>query len=458
MKHSLVSTAAREQFRILVADDTPAIRGVFQSFPTSEVLVKAIVADRPSLTHALAKWADIDAILCSDHLGGTFGGVHAFKDLRARGALPHGTGFILMSGDARRANLMANIEAQPDGILLKPFAPSMLVTKLESVVSARRALAPLREHAAQQSWLEVQRMAGEMLARGTRYPAAVHKFQLEAAAHLANPAALRDTYRQMLVRTPNSQPVLEALARLAIRQANYAEAEQALARLVELQPANMPVVDLLVDVLLAGSDHVGAQRYLQQALRQAPHSVDRQRLLGHLALLNGDTFTAQRAYLAAMRLQAEQGGLGELDVVNAARAQLLHGDSVSAWHLVCDARKALPDSLTLVILEQLVEAVMCRTHEAFSKTQQRLADAAALLSRPIVKNIGPLMLAATEAALMTLLVHRAYIMSKDLVGAVGDMKLHTLQIQWAHKLKKWAIDAEDDELPKGMQHYHKFMQ
>jgi CheY-like chemotaxis protein/Tfp pilus assembly protein PilF len=457
MKHSHVHVAAREQFRILVADDTPAIRSVFQSFPTSEVLVKGIVADRPGLLHAMAKWSDIDAILCADHLAGTSGGVLALKDLRARGALPHGTAFILMSGDARKSNLMANIEARPDGILLKPFAPSMLIAKLESVVTARRALAPLRELAAQQNWVEVQRRAAEMLAAGTRFPAAVDKLQMEAAAHLANPAALRDTYRQQLVKAPNSPAMLEALARLAYRLEDYAEAEHALARLVELQPANMQTIDLMVDVLLANSDHVGAQRYLQRALRQAPLSVERQRLLGHLAILTGDTLTAQRAYLAAMRQQAEAGGLDEIDVVNAVRAQLLHGDSVSAWHVVGDARKVLPDSLTLDILQQLVEAVMYRTHEAFSKTQQRLADAIALLNRPIVKNVGSLALAAIEACLMTVLVHRAYVMSKELVSTVADQQLHWLQIQWAHKLKKWAIDAEGDELPKGMQHYHKFM-
>ena len=457
MKAPFVPQAAREQLRILVADDSPAMRSVFQSFPLSEILVKGIVSDRPSLAHALAKWNDIDAILCSDHLAGTYGGVQALKDLRARDALPHGTAFILMSGDTSKANLMANIEARPDGILLKPFAPSVLISKLESVVAARRALAPLRELAAQQDWLEVQRCAGEMLARGTRYPAAVETFQLDAAAHLANPDALRNTYRQMLVKNPNAPTVLEALGRLAIRMADYADAERALARLLTLQPENMQAVDLLVDVLLATADHVGAQRYLQRALRMAPRSVGRQRLLGHLALLTGDTLTAQRAYVAAMRQQAEEGGLDELDVVNAARAHLLHGDSVSAWHIVGDARKVLPDSLTLDILLQLVEAVMYRSHEAFSKTQQRMTDAAAHLSRPIVKHIGPLALAAVESSLMTLLVHRAYVMSRDLVNAVGDIQLHPLQVQWAHKLKKWAFDAEDDELPRGMQHYHKFM-
>lgn len=457
MKSPFVNAATREQLRILVADDSPAIRGVFQSFPTTEIVVRGIVTDRPALAHALAKWSDIDAVLCADHLSGTYGGAQALTELRERGVLSHATAFILMSGDARKSNLMANIEARPDGILLKPFAPSMLIAKLETTVAARRVLAPLRELAAQQNWLELQRLATELLTTGTRYEAAVEKLKLEASARLADPVALKASYQLALAKNPDAVPVLEAMARLAYAQADYAEAETALARLLRLQPANSRASDLMVDVLLGLADTVGAQRQLQVSLRQFANSVQRQRLLGHLALLNGDTLTAQRAYLGAMRAQADASGLDEVDVVNAVRAMMLHGDNLNAWQVVLDARKALPDSLPLDILERLVEAVMCRTYDPFSKTQQRITDAISLLGRPIVKDFGPLTLAAIEASIITVLVHRAYRMCRELIGTTLDVRLHPLQIQWAHKLQKWAIDTEGDELPKGMQNFHKFM-
>jgi CheY-like chemotaxis protein len=457
MKSLFVKDAAREQYRVLVADDSPAIRGVFQSFPGAELIVQGIVTDRAALAHAMAKWPDIDAVLCSDQLSGTYGGAQALTELRERGALAHHTAFILMCGDARKSNLMANIEARPDGILLKPFAPSMLIAKLDAAVMARRTLAPLRELAAQQSWLELERLASELLDKGTRYQAAVDKFKLEASAQLADPASLRASYQLALAKRPNSPVLLEALARLAYGQAEYDNAAAALARLLLLQPANIQASDLMVDVLLANADLVGAQRQLQSTLRQSPDSVQRQRLLGHVALLNGDTLIAQRAYLGAMRKQAAAGGLDEVDVVNAVRALMLHGDNINAWQVVTESRKVLPDSLPLDILERLVEAVMCRTYDPFSKTQQRLTDAIALLGRPIVKDFGPLTLAAIEACLITVLVHRAYRMCRELVSTLVDVKLHSLQMQWAHKLQKWAIDTEGDELPHGMQNFHKFM-
>lgn len=457
MNSPFVKDAAREQYRILVADESPAIRGVFQSFLSTEIMVRGIVTDRPGLTHALTKWSDIDAVLCADHLSGAHGGAQALTELRARGMLSHATAFILMSGDARRSNLMANIEARPDGILLKPFAPGTLIAKLETAITTRRTLAPLRELAAQQNWVELQSLATELLNKGTRHQAAVDKFRLEASARLADPASLRAAYQVALAKNPNAVSVLHAMARLAYDQADYDAAEAALARLLTLQPTNIQASDLMVDVLLAKADPVGAQRQLQVSLRQSPNSAQRQRLLGHAALLNGDTLTAHRAYLCAMRKQAEVAGLDEADVVNAVRALILHGDNINAWQVVTDARRTLPDSFPLDILEHLVEAVMCRSYDPFSKTQQRLTDAIALLGRPIVRDFGPLTLAAIEACIITVLVHRAYRLCRELLGAMVDVKLHTLQMQWAHKLQKWAIDAGDDELPKGMQNFHKFM-
>lgn len=450
--------AARAQYRVLVADDTPATRSVFQSFPSTEILVCGIVTDRAGLSNALAKFADIDAILCADHLAGTFGGVHALTELRARDALPHSTAFILMSADARKSNLMANIEARPDGILLKPFAPSMLLAKLDTVVAARRALAPLRELAGQQSWAEVLRLATELLETGTRYPVAVEKLKLEACGRLGDPVAQRATYERMLAQKPNSPAALEALARLLYDEYDFNGAERALTLLLVLQPANIRAMDAMVDVRLAKSDRVGAQQQLQLAVRHAPHSVERHRVLAHVALLNGDTPTAQRAYMVAMRQQAQASGtLDEVDVINAVRAHILNGATHNAWQAVTDARKCRPDSLALDVLERLVAAVMCRSFDSFGDTQYRLAEAIGVLGRPIVQNNGPLKLAAIEASLIALLAHRAYLMSKELTSGAVDTKLHPLQLCWARKLEKWAIDVKGEVLPKGMQDFHKFM-
>jgi CheY-like chemotaxis protein/Flp pilus assembly protein TadD len=457
MKSLLVQAAAREQYRILVADDTPIIRSVFQSLPTTELQVRAIVTDRQALIRAVTNSPDIDAVLCADHLSGAFGGAQALTELRTRRALPHSVAFILMSGDARKTNLMANIEARPDGILLKPFAPGVLIQKLEALVTSRRALAPLRELADQQNWPDLLRVATDMLNNGTRYRSAVDQLKLEAASRMGTPESALATYRAQLAKNPDSPAILDAMARLAFQLEDFDEATRSFGRLVALQPANLPAADLLVESLLACDDRVGAQRQLQQAVRLSPNGAPRYRLLGHLALLNGDTHTAQRAYLAALRQQRQAHGLDEVDVVNAVRAALLDGGSSTAWQLVTDSRKALPDSVVLEVLERLVEAVMYREFEAFSRTQQRITEAITLLKRPIVQNVGVLTLAAIEACLIVLLVHRGYTLSRELINDGLNSGLHELQVAWAQRLNKWAVDAEDDELPKGMHHYHKFM-
>lgn len=457
MTFPLVRAAATAQYRILVADDTPTTRSLFQSYPAAEILVRGVLGDRHELIRAISKSAELDAVLCNDHLSGMYGGVQALNELRASGALPHATAFILMSGDARKSNLMASLEARPDGILLKPFAPGALIRKLEGVIHARRALAPLRELEAQQNWAELLQVANSMLDKGTRYHAAVDQLKLEAAERLGNPDAVLTSYHLMLAKNPDSPGVLEALARLAYQQGYFDEAESALTRLLVLQPENVQASALLVDVLLSRFDPAGAQRQLQLVVLQSPNNVARHRMLGHLALLNGDTLTAQRAYLVAMRQHAEAHGLDDVDVVNAARALILHGDTHHAWQVVTDARKTLPGSLMLDVLERLVDTVMHRTYNSYSTTQQRLTEAIVLLDRPVLKDVGALKLAAVEACMSALLVHRAFVLSKDLVNPVPDMKLHPLQMEWAGKLNTWAVAADGVELPKGLQHLHKFM-
>lgn len=457
--HSAFSkVAAREQYRILVADDSSMMRNVFHSLSaTSAVAVRAVMADRASLIHGIANHSDIDAVLCADHISGARGGIQALSELRSLNKLPPQVGFILMSADASKSNMMASIEARPDGILLKPFSAQALLTKLQVVVRRQRELAPLRKLAAEHKWSELLQLATYMLDKGTDYPDAVNKLKLDAAARLHDSRSLQNSYAQLLAAAPESLAVLEAQARLAYSQQDYATAENALRRMLSLQPPNRHATDLLIDVFIAKEDFVAAQRQLQAVTQHASTNSGRHRLLGHLALLNGDTLTASRAYLAAMRLQTlEAGVLDELDAINAIRALVLHEDNLQAWQVVTTARKARPDSKALDIIERMVETRMYRSMEAFRRSQQRIVDVIAAMGQPLTADIGPLRLAVIEASLITILVHPAYRLSKTITSS-NDFKLHPLQVLWARKLEKWALATESTELPQGMQHFYKFI-
>ncbi|KVP39643.1 response regulator [Burkholderia ubonensis] len=457
MTSPFVQSSAPDAFKVLVADDSPVIRSVFQAFPAGEVLVRGIVADRQELLQALTHDNALDAVLCDDHLAGLYGGVQVLNELRAGQLLPHETAFILMSGDARRSNLMVDIEARPDSILLKPFAPVTLIRKLNVTVKARRALAELRHLAQRQCWDELLRVTNELLEQGTRYQAAVASFKMEALSQLAQHDAVSGLYQSMLETTPNSPSLLEAYARHALKQGSLDEAERALSRMLAATPANLFAADMRAEVLLQKGNAVAAQQQLQQALKLSPYSIQRHRILGHMSLLNGDTVTAQRAYLFAMRHHAEGNGLQEADVVNAVRALLLHGDIAHAWRVVGDSRKVLRDSLALDVMERLTEALLHREYEAFGRTQHRITESIALLDRTIMDSEGVAILAATEASLMASLPHRAYRLSLELLNSKPHVKLHPAQKSWAEKLHKWSRDVHNEALPKGMLHYQKFM-
>lgn len=449
-------TAAKEQYRILVADESSAMRNLFHSLPAiTDIQVRAVMPDRSSLLHGIQRHTDVDAVLCADHISGHQGGVQVLQELRARNLLPHHVGFILMSADSSKANLMSSIEAQPDGLLLKPFSASALAAKLQTVVRRRRELAPLRALAAQHQWQKVIALATHLLEHGTRYPSTVNGFRLEAAARVGDQHALQAAYQQLMATSAQASVGHTAQARLALSRGEYAIAEQTLAQLIAQQPANVPAVDLMIDVLIAKEDFVGAQRQLQNLAQLAPQNATRQRLLGHVALLNLDMDTACKAYLAAMRAHRAASSVDELDAVNATRALILNEDYLQAWQVVSEARKALPDSKALALSERIVEALMYRSMEALRRSQQRIVEVIAALGQPLTADNGPLRLAVIEASLIVILVHPAHRLSK-LIGETNSFKLHPLQLRWAKQLEKWATTTESNELPNGLRHFYKF--
>jgi CheY-like chemotaxis protein len=447
-----------DTYRILVADDSPVIRGVFRSFNTGEVVVRDVVTDRSALIRAMKDAHDLDAVLCSDHLAGRYGGVQALNELRESKLLPHETAFILMSGDARRSNLMVDIEAKPDSILLKPFAPATLVRKLAETVPVRRALAQVRRQADAQNWDDVLRVTNRMLEEGTDFPTAVLSLKLEALSKLGQHDVVMAMYETILENSPKSVALLETIARYAYDQGQLADAEKTLVRMLTLQPANCFAADLLADLKLERGDPVAAQLQLQHALRHSPNSIGRHRALGHVALLNNDLVTAQRAYANAMRLNAETFELSEVDVANVVRTLLLNGDNLRATRAIRDARHVLQQNLALDVLQELTDAMLYREFESFGRTQQRVQQGIALLERTILPDDGVMLMAATEVSLMASLAHRGHQLSLALLNKRSNVKLHPAQKRWAEKLHKWSRDVHNEALPEGMLQYKHFMQ
>jgi len=461
MHTPLIPTTSGHQnsYRILVADDSEVIRGVFRSFNTGEIIVSDIVTDRAALIRAVKDTDNLDAVLCSDHLAGMYGGVHALNELRERKLLAHETAFILMSGDPRKSNLMVDIEAKPDSILLKPFSPATLVRKLAETVPARRALADIRKLADARHWEQVLGVADTMLAKGAEYPSAILALKLDALSALGRREAVTAMYASILENAPRSVALLEAVARHAYDQGQLDDAEATLRRMLTLQPANCFAADLLADIRLKCGDPVAAQLQLQQALRHSPNSAARHSALGHIALLNNDLITAQRAYSTAMRLNTDLSEISEVDVTNVVRSLLLNGDNLRAKRALRDARLALRrHSLMFDVLQQFIEAMLFREFETFGKTQQRVRQGIALLERTILPDNGVMLLAATEASLMASLAHRGYQLSAGLLNNRAHVKLHPAQKSWVEKLHKWSRDVHNEDLPEGMLQFQQYMQ
>ncbi|HDR9103718.1 TPA: hypothetical protein QDB04_000492 [Burkholderia vietnamiensis] len=457
MAMQCTSTKDTRALKVLVADDSPAIRGVFQHFPAGELQVGGIVADRHALTRAMLQASTpFDAILCSDHLAGWFGGVVALNELRASQLLPPETAFVLLSGDRRRTSLLVCVDARPDSIVLKPFSQEVLLRRLVDAVHERKALLELRRLARDEKWEQLVATAAALESHA-RYVHTVRRLKFEALTAMGQGAAVLEQYRALAESAPKAMVLLEGYAQHAFAQNALDEAEKVIRHILRIQPANLSAMDLLVSVFHAKGDPVSSQQTLQQALLMSPHSVERNRLLGHYALLNGDTVTAHHAYLSAMKQQCESAGYRDDDVINAVRVLMLHGDSFRAARVVAEARKARYGSLVLEVLDHFTDTIRHREYDSFTRTQRRVAEGVAMLDRAIMPCVGLALMAATEACLMACLPYRARELSEVLLSDRVYLQLHPAQKCWAKKLHKWSRTVQNEDVPRGLHHYQRFM-
>jgi CheY-like chemotaxis protein len=443
--------------KVLVADDAPVIRSVFQHFSAGELQVSGIVTDRHGLTRAMLQASTpFDAILCSDHLAGWFGGVYALNELRASRILPPETAFILLSGDRRRANLRVDVDARPDSIVLKPFSQEILLQRLGDAVRERKTLLALRKLAQEKEWERLVATADALDVSGP-FAHAVQRLKFEALTAMGQGAAVLKQYRTLAEATPRAIVLLEGYAQHAFEQTALAEAEKVVRHLLRIQPVNLLAMDLLAAVLHAKGDPVSSQQTLQQALLMSPHSVERHRLLGHYAVLNGDTVTAHQAYGTAMRQECEAVGYRDDDVINVVRVLMLRGDSFQAARVVAAARKARHWSLVLEVVDHFTDTIRYREYDSFSRTQRRVIEGIEMLDRAIMPYVAEALMAATEACLMACLPHRARDLSEELLSDKMYLQLHPAQKSWVQKLHMWSRTVQNEDLPCGLHHYQRFM-
>jgi DNA-binding response OmpR family regulator len=120
--------------RIVIVDDDASNVGLLQmllELEGYETLACRTIAETETATPP-----QVDAFVIDCRLAKGSNGIELLQDIRAgKTAVPHHTTVIMVSGDARFADL--SLDAGADRFLLKPYSPNELIITLKTLLTEK---------------------------------------------------------------------------------------------------------------------------------------------------------------------------------------------------------------------------------------------------------------------------------------------------------------------------------
>lgn len=433
---------------VFVVDPAHLIRENLDALPPSDLIVQGYARGREDFMRQFKPLVPPDVLLCEDHLGGDYDGIRTVYDAKKAELLHEGVGIILMTSDARPANLLASLDARPDAILLKPFTLAHALHKIRRVTRARRELRPYRELAREARWNELLLAARQALKVGVPYPHQLLQFQLSALSSLGAHDELSSLFRRGHPEVGSAVWFEEAAVRYELERGRPYGAQARLTPLLPTLPLTSSAHELGAAIKFETGDLSGALADLKSAVAKLPTSAPRQRALAVVSMLHDDFFEAQRASAAALRAHAQVYGISPEDALCAIRAALLNGEVRTARMLLDMAKKELQQAGVLVPTEQLVRSYVARQRVSLN-IAQRLMKQALAAAAELPQQLIELEFALVEGSIQAQLLAEACAHAHHVL-ATQSSTMNAYQRAWAQRLLLMATYEDSVNLPPGL--------
>lgn len=286
---------------ILIVDDVREMRTSLRALAKSLGAESVYLAKSGAEAIELLQANDISIVLCDYYLGDGRDGQQVFEEAKEHGMIAPTTAFVMITADNTMDVVMAVVEHQPDGYLIKPLNKSVLEMRLEKVLLRKRVFKDIEATMRAGDYTKAAAICDVMLANHPKLRFDLLRLKAEALLAAGANEQVEALCDSILIEREVPWATL-SLGRARYQAGNIESASALFSDLIAQHDAPMEAFDWLIRIERESGDSLAAQQTLEQAVKRSPKSIGRQQVLADVATDNGDYATARKAYQAAVDL------------------------------------------------------------------------------------------------------------------------------------------------------------
>lgn len=390
---------------ILIVDDVREMRTSLRALAKSMGAESIYLAKSGAEAIELLQANEISIVLCDYYLGEGRDGQQVFEEAKEHGMIAPTAAFVMITADNTMDVVMAVVEHQPDGYLIKPLNKSVLEMRLEKILLRKRVFKDIEATMRAGDFTKAAAICDIMLENHPKLRFDLLRLKAEALLAAGENEQVEALCENILMEREIPWATV-CLGRARYQTGNIDDARAMFTALIEQHDAPMEAFDWLTRIEREAGDPHAAQKTLEQAVKRSPKSIGRQQVLADVATDNGDFATARKAYQAAVDLGeysvyartddevglvnsvAETGGPEEalkvLDAINHSRRPHGVNNADPGWRIdLTYGQMLLANEEAAKAKESIAKAL-----HAYSKEQRDSADPAALALAKCCYRVG----------------------------------------------------------------------
>ncbi len=390
---------------ILIVDDVREMRASLRALAKSMGAESIYLAKSGAEAIELLQANEISIVLCDYYLGEGRDGQQVFEEAKEHGMIAPTAAFVMITADNTMDVVMAVVEHQPDGYLIKPLNKSVLEMRLEKILLRKRVFKDIEATMRAGDFTKAAAICDIMLENHPKLRFDLLRLKAEALLAAGENEQVEALCENILMEREIPWATV-CLGRARYQTGNIDDARAMFTALIEQHDAPMEAFDWLTRIEREAGDPHAAQKTLEQAVKRSPKSIGRQQVLADVATDNGDFATARKAYQAAVDLGeysvyartddevglvnsvAETGGPEEalkvLDAINHSRRPHGVNNADPGWRIdLTYGQMLLANEEAAKAKESIAKAL-----HAYSKEQRDSADPAALALAKCCYRVG----------------------------------------------------------------------
>lgn len=368
-----------QPMRALVVDGNQTARAILVSMLRDYGVAQVHQASRILDARRMLETEAFDFVICESEFAGSVAtGQDFLSDLRRTGALPFGTVFIMVTGEASYSRVAEAAETALDSYLLKPHTPTALNERLTMARTRKIELCEIFAALEEGDHNTAAQLCIDRLASRGKYWLYAARIGAELLLRLDRPRDAQAMFDAVFAAKALPWAKL-GVARAQVDLGDVAAAQSVVERLIDQNDRYADAYDVLGRMQIERGDFNAALATYGQALRITPACVTRLQKYGTLAFFCGETDLAWETLTRAVALGSGSRTLDAQVFVLLGLLALDRADRRSMAHYhqaLVSVRQQHPESLRLKRMQLLISACDALLRKHLSEAIELIKTAA----------------------------------------------------------------------------------